>query len=254
MITHIRLHRFAAAIMLGLLLAACGGGDDDTDAQPASEVASGADTTDEPTASTTTQAPAGETDADATADPVDLPPFGTPPEVAVSTNGVDEVAISWQEVADAKGYAIHRDFEFLTWVPAGTSAYLDTEVTAGQEYRYHVRAQDSADVYTEPTKGQRVVVEPPDLVAPSTPDAASVALDDDGAAVVLTWSAATDDVAVTGYLVHRNEEFVAFVVDGALTFTDTEVEPGTGYLYEIRAQDPSGNNSEPTIPVAVQVP
>ena len=253
-----RIRPLAVALTIGFFATACGG----DGANEAQEVAT---TTGAPTSSTAASAEsttsaavtpddgAGE-GAGQVADAAPLPPFGTPPTVSVTTNGIDQVTISWQEVADAKGYAIHRDFEFLKWVAAGNSAYLDSEVTAGQEYRCHVRAQDANDDYSEPTQGQRVVVEPPDLLAPSTPPNPVAVLSDDGAHVVLTWEASTDDDVVAGYLVHRNEEFVAFVTEGALTFTDTGVEAGSGYLYEIRAQDPSGNNSEPTPALAIQVP
>ncbi len=61
----------------------------------------------------------------------------------------------------------------------------------------------------------------------------------------VVWSPAADDVAVRGYLVHRDGSFLAWV-PGTTSFNDLAVAVGTTYRYEIRAQDTSGNNSVPS--------
>jgi chitodextrinase len=75
--------------------------------------------------------------------------------------------------------------------------------------------------------------------------------------VDLTWTASSDDVAVTGYRIYRDGAMVGSV--GALTsYPDTTVRAGTTYDYEVRAVDAAGNESGPsetgsaTTPVTVR--
>ncbi|MGZ6997003.1 MAG: OmpL47-type beta-barrel domain-containing protein [Acidimicrobiia bacterium] len=57
----------------------------------------------------------------------------------------------------------------------------------------------------------------------------------------LSWTPSTDDSAVAGYLVRRNGAVVAFTA--STTFADTGLTPSTGYSYDVRAMDNSGNVS-----------
>ncbi|MEU6382055.1 discoidin domain-containing protein [Streptomyces bauhiniae] len=60
--------------------------------------------------------------------------------------------------------------------------------------------------------------------------------------IKLTWSAATDDTAVTGYDVYANGQLRASVAGNVLTYTDTQ-PGGTGVTYFVRAKDAAGNVS-----------
>ncbi|MEU3462757.1 cellulase family glycosylhydrolase [Streptomyces sp. NPDC006733] len=61
------------------------------------------------------------------------------------------------------------------------------------------------------------------------------------ATVSLTWSAATDDVGVTGYDVYRGSAPVGSST--GTTYTDTGLTPSTAYTYTVRAHDAAGNTS-----------
>ena len=59
--------------------------------------------------------------------------------------------------------------------------------------------------------------------------------------VALTWTASTDNVGIGGYDVFRGGSLVASL--GNLTsYTDTTVQPSTGYSYTVRARDTSGES------------
>jgi chitodextrinase len=79
---------------------------------------------------------------------------------------------------------------------------------------------------------------PHDGNAPSVPTGL-MASEVSVSAVTLTWSAATDDVAVTGYEVLRNGAAIAF--SGATGFTDPDVLAAQTYEYRVRARDAAGN-------------
>lgn len=96
-----------------------------------------------------------------------------------------------------------------------------------------------------------------DTVPPSAP-AVSGSSDDLGT-VSLTWTGATDDVAVAAYEVHRSaspftpaaETLVG--TSTSTTFTDSGRPAGTWY-YALIAIDAAGNRSAPSAPAAVYVP
>ena len=185
-----------------------------------------------------------------------LPPFGTPANVVLETNGVDEVTVTWERVADAKGYVIHRDFQFVKFVPLTASSWVDTGVVQGESYRYQVRAQRFDNSYSTPSPLQSILVSNggPDVTPPDTPANAAVVLNGAGDEATVTWDAAADDVGVVGYLIHRNWQFVAFLPGDQLTFVDDGLAAGTRYRYQVRAQDAAGNNSAPTDLLVVETP
>ncbi len=62
-----------------------------------------------------------------------------------------------------------------------------------------------------------------------------------GSQVDLSWTASTDNVAVTGYDVLRNGTTIATAT--ATTYTDITVTAGTKYTYTVKARDVAGNLS-----------
>jgi chitodextrinase len=79
-----------------------------------------------------------------------------------------------------------------------------------------------------------------DTSAPSVPQnlAASVA---SSSQVNLSWSAATDNVGVTGYKLYRNDAHVATA--SGTTFQDKSLAAGTTYTWQVSAVDAAGNES-----------
>ncbi|MDH3250487.1 MAG: DNRLRE domain-containing protein, partial [Acidimicrobiia bacterium] len=68
--------------------------------------------------------------------------------------------------------------------------------------------------------------------------------------VQLQWTAATDDVGVTGYFVLRDGIQIDEI--GAVeTYTDTTVDADTIYQYEVEARDAAGNISPPSNAITV---
>ncbi|MDH4145466.1 MAG: hypothetical protein OEY23_09895 [Acidimicrobiia bacterium] len=176
---------------------------------------------------------------------VDTQPPSTPPDLT-ATLAASDVTLSWGASTDnqgVKGYLVHRDFAFVAFVANGLT-FTDTNVAVGN-HTYQVRAQDFANNLSAPAS---VVSGPADTVAPTTP--ANLTATVAGADVALDWDASTDNVAVRGYLVHRDFQFVAFVT-GATAYTDAGAPPGT-HTYQVRAQDTSGNNSAPASVTAGQ--
>ena len=59
--------------------------------------------------------------------------------------------------------------------------------------------------------------------------------------VTITWTAATDNVAVTGYNVYRDGTLIS--TTPGLTYVDTGLNPSTSYAYAVQAVDDAGNTA-----------
>jgi parallel beta-helix repeat protein len=94
---------------------------------------------------------------------------------------------------------------------------------------------------------------PPDLQAPSVPAGLTAAVSGP-TQVDLAWSAATDNVAVTGYTVYRNGTAIA-TVDGAITsYQDTAAAPNATHTYTVDAFDGAANRSAQSAPATATTP
>src|SRR5712692_1984665 len=87
-----------------------------------------------------------------------------------------------------------------------------------------------------------------DTTAPSTPTGLTgAAVGSTGAN--LSWSASTDNVGVTGYIVRRNGVQVA--TPSTTSFADTGLSAATTYSYTVAARDAAGNLSPNSTSVSV---
>ncbi len=89
-----------------------------------------------------------------------------------------------------------------------------------------------------------------DNTPPSTPTNLATAVVSPSQ-INLTWTASTDNVAVTGYQIFRNGAQIANTTASA--YTDTTVVPGTQYTYTVAAFDSAGNVSPLSSPATVTI-
>ncbi|MBK9393540.1 MAG: fibronectin type III domain-containing protein [Uliginosibacterium sp.] len=89
-----------------------------------------------------------------------------------------------------------------------------------------------------------------DTTAPSVPTSV-VVVDTAERSVQLSWSAASDDVGVTGYEILRDGQVVGSTAANVLIYTDTGLVDGVNYIYHVRARDGRGNVSAPSVDLRV---
>src|SRR5439155_53437 len=113
--------------------------------------------------------------------------------------------LAWSASTDNVGvttYIVHRNGVQIT-TPAATS-YTDSGLSAGATYSYTVAARDAAgnmspdSTSVSVTAGSAADTTPPSMPAGLTGAAAG------STGANLAWSASTDNVGVTGYIVRRN--------------------------------------------------
>ena len=159
--------------------------------------------------------------------------------------------LDWSGSTDASGtvqYEVLRNDRVVAVVNGTTWTDPLTEGAT-----YWVRAIDGEGNRSATTPGLVVAPWP---VADTTPPSAPPTLTAGNATtqtVDLSWGAATDDVAVTGYQVVRGGTLLPGTVTG-LSFTDTGLTPGTTYTYTVRALDAAGNTSADSPPATITLP
>ncbi len=89
-----------------------------------------------------------------------------------------------------------------------------------------------------------------DTAPPSAPSDLTATIQ--GASVVLSWNAATDNVGVAGYRVLRDGAVLASLAASARSFTDASASAGS-HSYAVEAFDAAGNSARST-PVTITAP
>ena len=132
----------------------------------------------------------------------------------------------------------------------GTLTYLDAPLAVGQAL---IDPVSHITITTLSLDASGATVRITESVPPSPPGVLSGAAS--GAfAANLSWSAATDNIAVTGYRVARDGVDIATLAPSARTFHDTGLTAETGYHYTVVAFDGSGNDSTPASVVVTTTP
>jgi hypothetical protein len=146
---------------------------------------------------------------------------------------------------------------------ANTASYQDTAFEFGKSYLYVIRSVISTNgLPLESDDSQHVIVTPRDTFPPAAPQGLVAALlpgaTPESSAVALSWSISLE-TDLAGYRVYRSEQESMrgqpLTADLLLTPADrdTSVEPGHRYWYTVTAVDRSGNESAPSVPVAIAV-
>lgn len=174
---------------------------------------------------------------------------------ATATASGTQINLSWTASTDnvgVTGYKIERcagagcsSFAQIGTTTTATT-YADSGLTSATSYSYRVRATDTAGNLSNYSNVSSATT--PDTVAPTAPTNLK-ATASSSSQIGLTWTASTDNVAVTGYKVERCSgagcsSFAQIATTGGTTtFSDSGLNASTSYSYRVRATDAVGNLS-----------
>jgi chitodextrinase len=181
------------------------------------------------TASVTTLAPAPDTTAP------------TAPTLSASGTTLTSTNLSWSGATDnvaVTGYDVYKDSVFLAST-AGTT-YAATGLSLSTAYAFYVQAKDAAGNVSVASNTVNVTTLTPDTTAPTAPTL--TASGTTATTTNLSWSGATDNVAVSGYDVYKGGVFLASTTS-ATTYAVTGLTASTSYSFTVRAKDAAGNVS-----------
>jgi fibronectin type 3 domain-containing protein len=187
----------------------------------------------------------------------DTSPPTVPTGVAATAISPAEIDVSWGASADnvgVTGYTVYRNNVFLSTTGGGVTAWADTTAAASTTYSYSVDAFDAAgnhSAHSAPASATTPAA--PDTQPPTVPATIAAQAGPVGE-VDVTWSASTDNVAVTGYTVYRNGAVLATVSGSTLAYADKTASGLTTYSYTVDAFDAAGNHSAPSGAASVTTP
>ncbi len=123
-----------------------------------------------------------------------------------------------------------------------------TGLSSQTTYNFRVRSTDAAGNLRVSTNNTLVTLAGPvDSIAPSIPTDL-LANPVSSSQVNLSWTASTDNVAVTGYKVFRNGAQIA--TTSSTSYSNVNLVPNTTYDYTVSAYDAANNNSAQTAPTS----
>jgi hypothetical protein len=177
----------------------------------------------------------------------DNTPPTAPSNLQATAPAGNRVDLTWGASSDPKGiaaYDIYRDggASPIATVNGSTTAYSDTTVSQQTQYSYVVTARDPSNNTSDPSNTALVTTPSLDQ-APPNPPTNLAAVAPSSTRVDLTWTAATDDVGVTGYDIFRGGSKIGSAGANATAYSDTTVASSTQYSYTVQARDAAGNSS-----------
>jgi hypothetical protein len=179
-----------------------------------------------------------------------------PGSVAVSASSGRPV-LTWAASTDnigVTGYIVYRSTNGtqgseVARTTAAVRTWTDNDFTEKVRYTYSVKAFDAAGNLSTLSALRSVTPSQ----APSTPTVSIALASGDPR---LTWTASTDNVGVTGYVIYRstnggNGSEIARTGAAVRTWTDTTGRAGRRYYYNVRALDAAGNLSSRSTIVSI---
>ncbi len=177
----------------------------------------------------------------------DMPP-SVPTNLNATPISISAINLSWTAATDdigVSGYQIYRDSNQIA--TSTTTNYSDSGLMSSTTYSYTVSAFDTAGQFSAQSSAVNATTLTPDTQAPTTPTDLNI-ISVSSATVNLNWATSTDNVAVTGYRVFRNNVQVA--TSTLTSYADQGLASQTQYSYIVDAFDANANISSPSNTVA----
>jgi chitodextrinase len=177
-----------------------------------------------------------------------------PTGLAASNVSTSSLTLSWTASTDLPnpggagvgGYIVYRNGTQISSVT--TTSYSDAGLTPSTSYSYKVVAFDKAiPVNLSAPSAALIVMTAADTQPPTAPSALT-ATTASSTQINLSWTASSDNVGVTNYLIERCQgascaNFAQIATFPTTTYNDTGLTGASSYSYRVRATDAAGNLS-----------
>ncbi len=166
----------------------------------------------------------------------------TPPTLSASATTTTTTNLSWIGATDnvsVTGYDVYKDGILLGSTTSATT-YAVTSLTASTTYVFTVKAKDAAGNVSIASNVVSVTTLAPDTTSPTSPTLSASGTT--STTTNLSWTSATDNVAVTGYDIYKDGVLFGSTTT-AITFAVTGLTPSTTYAFTVKAKDAAGNIS-----------
>ncbi|HEX3761685.1 MAG TPA: glycoside hydrolase family 9 protein [Kofleriaceae bacterium] len=166
-----------------------------------------------------------------------------PTSLAVTGHTSTTIGLAWTAATDNVGVTAYRILEGTTQVgTSATTSFTVTGLAAASTHSYTVVAVDAVGNVSPASAAVTATTDPPtpDLQPPSAPSALR-ATAQTASSISLAWTAATDNVAVTGYQILEGTTQVG--TSATTSFTVTGLAASSTHTYTVIALDAAGNRS-----------
>jgi chitodextrinase len=175
----------------------------------------------------------------------------TAPTLSASGTTQTTTNLSWSGATDnvgVTGYDVYKDGVLLG--STASTSYAVSGLTNSTTYVFTVKAKDAAGNVSVASNAISVttLTPAPDTTAPTAPTLSASGTT--ATTTNLSWSGATDNVAVTGYDVYRNGALLGSTTS-ATTYAVTGLTASTTYTFNVKAKDAAGNVSANSNTVSV---
>lgn len=161
------------------------------------------------------------------------------------------LTLSWSGSLDDMGVTGYRLYTYqgsgmdtlLAATDVTEAGYEVTGLNAGAPYTFKVEACDAVGNWSTdgPVLTVTTAAEGDDTTAPTWPEGSALTVSDKSqTGLTLSWTSASDDLAVDAYQVYKDGALLDTVY-GATTYNVTGLNPGTEYTFKVEAGDAAGN-------------
>ena len=164
----------------------------------------------------------------------------TAPTLTASGTTSNSTDLSWSGATDnigVSGYDVYQDGVFRATTASTT--FTATGLSASTTYSFYVISKDAAGNVSPASNTVTITTITPDTTVPTAPSL--TASGTTTTSTNLSWSGATDNIAVTGYDVFQNGVFRASTASTTLAVTG--LTASTAYTFYVIAKDAAGNVS-----------
>lgn len=172
----------------------------------------------------------------------DTQPPTNPSGLQASTITESSVNLSWNASTDNVGVTQYMIYRNGSQIGTTTSLnYTASALASGTTYTFFVLASDAAGNISGQSNAISVTtIIPVDTEQPTAPVNLRTTAKTQ-TSISLTWSASTDNVGVTHYLIYQNGSLLGST--SGLSYTSSGLSPGTTYTIYVAASDAAGNIS-----------
>jgi chitodextrinase len=161
--------------------------------------------------------------------------------------------ITWDASTDnigVVGYHVYRNGSYVNTVKNGVRTFSFGNLAFNSSHQVSVVAFDLAG--NKSAQSSAITVNTVFTVDPVAPSAPTNVTSNNVTTTQFTvsWSAATDNVAVTSYNIYRNGAYLATVSGAVTTYTLKNLSPVTAYNVVVRALDAERNGTD-SAPITV---
>jgi chitodextrinase len=166
----------------------------------------------------------------------------TAPTLSASGTTLTTTNLSWTGATDNVGVTGYNVYQGTTLLGSTTTAitYAVTGLTASTAYTFTVKAKDASGNISLASNAVSVTTLTPDTTAPTAPTLSASGTT--ATTTNLSWSGATDNVAVTGYDVYKGTTLLGSTTT-ATTYAVTGLIASTAYTFTVKAKDAAANVS-----------